>query len=103
MKAIWKCPIKMHYDKITAPVEKFLTAQMQRDTLCVWAIVDTEKEDRTFAISVMGTGWCLGQPEKIGDYIGTVQDGIYVWHLFASPMTIFSKGKGVYETDRTGN
>lgn len=64
MKAIWKFPIKMHYDKITAPVEKFLTAQMQRDTLCVWAIVDTEKEDRTFAISVMGTGWCLGQPEK---------------------------------------
>jgi hypothetical protein len=60
-----------------APV---LTAQLQREVLTIWALCDFDapKEDRTFV--VYGTGETIQEPP--GDYIGTVQDGSFVWHVF---------------------
>jgi len=62
---------------------KILTIQMQRDTPCIWALVDQEspaKEDRT--IEVYGTGWDVTYPQGLS-YIGTFQVGTgLVFHAF---------------------
>ena len=60
-----------------------LTVQMQREVLCVWAVVDpdAEKEQRKFI--VYGTGHEYDSIK--GEYVGTVQihGGDLVWHVFA--------------------
>jgi hypothetical protein len=57
------------------------TFQWQNGVPCLWAIVDSEatKEVRKFAI--FGTGYALPK-EDACCYVGTTQDGPYVWHLF---------------------
>ena len=86
MKTIWKFPLNRQYQKIKAPIERFLAVQKQGDTICVWAVVDPEKEDSSFGLFIIGTGWPLKELAEIGNYIGTVQDGIYVWHIFSEPL-----------------
>lgn len=68
------------------------TILMQGDNLCFWGIVpessmymlnkESKPEDsqycRTFV--VVGTGETFNNINM--KYIGTVQDGLYIWHLF---------------------
>ncbi len=81
MNTIWKFPLTDEETEIEAPIERFLTAQMQDNTLCVWAIVNPDKTPRKYKITVIGTGW---ECQKIdaSKYIGTVQMGRLVWHCF---------------------
>ena len=58
-----------------------LSVQMQGGTLCLWALVDTDAPAVNLDILVIATGHnCL---ETFAKYLGTVQDGPYVWHVFA--------------------
>lgn len=49
-------------------------------TICVWAMVnpDAEKVPRQFLIC--GTGGPM--PDRVGEFIGTVFGGPFVWHVF---------------------
>ena len=58
-----------------------LTVQMQGGTPCVWAIVTPDKMPRKYKVVIIGTGWEC-QRIDASRYIGTVQDGEYVWHCF---------------------
>lgn len=82
MRAIWKFEVTPT-DRfvIDMPKEaKLLAVQVQHGVPQLWAEVDTDnaKEYRTFAI--YGTGNML--PSDPGKYVGTFQDGIFVWHLY---------------------
>lgn len=57
-----------------------LCAQMQNGNPHIWVLLDpdAEKEERMFTI--IGTGE-QGAPPK-SQYIGTLQDPPFVWHLF---------------------
>jgi len=82
MEAIWKFPLTLTgYHSVKMPRgAKIISFQIQRGVFCIWAIVDIGQfeEDRLFKI--YGTGH---EHEKIeGEYIGTVQDNMLVWHLF---------------------
>lgn len=61
---------------------KVLSAQIQRDTLCIWALVDDAApvEPRTFYVH--GTGHKLLDPTA--RFIGTVQmrGGALIFHVF---------------------
>lgn len=61
-----------------------LTVQVQRDTPCIWAIVDPAQpiEPRTFRI--LGTGHEMDMDIPHSHYIGTFQlfDGSYIGHMF---------------------
>lgn len=57
----------------------FLSAQMQRGIICVWAIVEDTGRTVSRRIYIVGTGQDV--PPHIG-FIGTVQDGLFVWHIF---------------------
>ena len=70
------------YQTVKMPKQaKILTVQMQREDPYIWAIVDPDlpKEDRHFKVHGTGHRFNMEQNEE---YIGTWQDGPFVWHLF---------------------
>jgi hypothetical protein len=93
MRSIYK------YDIVTAengiiegPITKLLTAQVQHNSIVVWAEVDTTAPNRKFQIIPIGTGWPLDAPagkECILDthtYINTIQmaGGSLVFHVYGA-------------------
>lgn len=77
----------IHVKSRNAHVLEFLSVQIQRDEITLWALVDTEKPANYADIWCIGTGWHLGneKPEWAtkANFIDTVQDpdGL-VWHIF---------------------
>lgn len=83
MQTIYKYPLEIRDVQIIEmpPRAKLLSVQCQNKTLCLWALVDNShvtKSPRT--IEIRGTGHSCEGLE--GKYIGTVQIGNYVWHVF---------------------
>ena len=81
MNVIWKFPLRAETTEIEAPIDEFLTVQMQDGLPCVWAIVNPDKSPRKYNIFILGTGWECNSIDA-SKYIGTVQEGAYVWHCF---------------------
>jgi len=57
----------------------FITAQMQRGVICLWAMLEDSGRNVSRRIFIVGTGQDV--PSNLG-FIGTVQDGLFVWHIF---------------------
>lgn len=64
-------------------VERFLSVQFQKEILCVWALVNDSDSKLIYTLRIFGTGHEI--PSFNLDYIGTVQDGPLVWHIFHQP------------------
>lgn len=83
---IWKFPLEVaDQQKVKMPTgAKILTAQMQGDTCCLWALVDETRPRFEFEIrdiAIYGTGNPM--PDEPGDYIATFQImGGLVFHAF---------------------
>ena len=60
---------------------RLLSVQMQRERLMLWAVVNTNEPIRSRVIRIHGTGIAIS-PEHNYAFIGTVQDGPFVWHVF---------------------
>lgn len=61
---------------------KTLTAQFQGEALCLWALCDPRQEkyeNRYFCVT--GTGFNVSATTPM-EYISTVQNGMFVWHVF---------------------
>lgn len=55
----------------------------QNGNLCLWAVVNPQKPSESRDVWVVGTGNSMPtEIELYGDYIGTVQQGRFVWHVF---------------------
>lgn len=88
MHSIYKYPLKVcGGQEITLPVgAKILSVQMQNETPCIWALVNTDaripKVEQKL-IRMIGTGHNIQDP-FILEYIGTIQTdgGQFVWHVF---------------------
>jgi hypothetical protein len=79
---IWKFPLQVA-DRQTVMMPggaAILTAQMQSGQLCLWAQVEATQTKTPRVIRIFGTGH--GIPDADNDYIGTVQMGPLVWHVF---------------------
>lgn len=81
---IWKWPLAVtDVQKISVPKgAQILTAQVQGDTLSVWALGDTDVETEERLIRVIGTGNPI--PPGPGKFIATIQlcGGGLVFHIF---------------------
>jgi hypothetical protein len=81
---IWKFPLEFSgRQKVMMPAgAQILSAQMQGDTLCLWALVNPEGEKQWREIEVLGTGHPA--PEADRRYVATTQmhGGSFVWHVF---------------------
>ena len=58
----------------------FLAVSMQGRDICLWVEVAVEAPTEKRWFRVVGTGWDL--PDDVIDYIGTVQQGDCVWHVY---------------------
>ena len=83
-RAVWKYPLPLapHTQTLRFPGASvaWVHVDMQDDTPTLWAEVDPDSEKaRTATLTWFGTGH-----EIPGNalYVGTVQDGIFVWHLY---------------------
>ena len=63
-----------------------LKVEMQNGKPCIWTEVDLKRQDEFFAlwVYVVGTGHLI--PEST-EYLGTVFDGSFVWHIFVNQQT----------------
>lgn len=92
MKSIWKFPLEItQHQEIQMPIgAKILCAKVQREKICLWALIDTrlEKEKETRHIILLGTGYEFIADYKL-EYIETamLSGGLahplnLVWHVF---------------------
>jgi hypothetical protein len=84
MKSIFKYPLAlMTTQRIMLPRDaNILTVQLQDGTICLWAEVIPENPPVSCSIKLVGTG--IAEVEPNDSYIGTVQQGPFVWHVYRS-------------------
>lgn len=85
-KVIWKWPLPTENWPtivIEAPANaEWLTVQLQGEMPTLWALVDPVLETEQYRFTVCGTEHAV--PVDAGKYLGTVQIGWNVWHVFCS-------------------
>ncbi len=91
-KTIYKYPLNL--DKTIVSMHEgsqVLTAQMQGSGITLWCIADTSKplEKRTF--DVFDTGNPLPDTADVSNWVATVQDGGFVWHIFELAIPVGEK------------
>ncbi len=82
MLEIWKYPINdgNSQSEIDVPENHaILTVAYQSGQLCLWVSVDPKSPKIHKLISSVGTGFPYNPTAK---FIGTVQQGPFVWHIF---------------------
>lgn len=82
MKTIWKFSLKVLDEQVVSMPEgaRVLCVQMQNGTPCLWAEVPRGVKSAPSVFHIYGTDHPL--PDDPGTYIGTVQDGSLVWHVY---------------------
>lgn len=69
--------------------------------ICIWAAVDGAEDKCDVEIYIIGTGHLL---PHVGDFIGTFNDGPFVWHVFTGPRyTSGAVPRLHYQTKDNGN
>lgn len=85
MKQIWKFPLAVTDRQIIEmPMgADILCVQMQRDSVCLWALVNPERDKAERIIDIYGTGHNMDD-DYHGYHIGTFQlnGGALVFHVF---------------------
>lgn len=83
MGLIYKYPLRLtDTQNVVMPRgARILTVQMQNAVPTLWAEVDpTDSVGEQRHITIIGTGNGHTSPHSL--YLGTVQDGPFVWHVF---------------------
>lgn len=84
MKTIWKYELTVGKNKINLPWgSQVLTVQMQDGKPYIWVLLDPKEKEYPHIFEIYGTGHTI-EDSQCNIYIGTWQDGPYVWHLFKS-------------------
>lgn len=86
MKTVWKIRLYMAPGRTVVVVPKGfvpLHADTQNGDICVWGLVDPDEREVEGSFDTFGTGHMI--PSPTGNYVGTVMDGEYVWHVFWNP------------------
>ena len=82
MRVIYKYNLlTSYYQSLMMPSDhEILSVAMQHGMPTLWALVDPEAPNRGCDVYCVGTGQALDSVP--GKYVGTVIDGMYVWHFF---------------------
>lgn len=89
MKEIWKFRLEGPDKLVKAPIEKWLEVKVQDGAVCAWAIVNHDLPEEDYYLYTLGTGWPV--EAIVGDFLGTILDGDYVWHVFAAQVSRSAK------------
>lgn len=86
MSAIWKYPLELQDRQIVQMPDgaELLHVADQDGVLCVWARVDEQRPPTDRIIYVRGTGHPVERKAdgEIHRYVGSAQQGYFVWHVF---------------------
>ena len=85
MKSIFKYQISYSAPtEIQLPMDsKVISADLDpHGDLCIWALVDPENTMIPRVFMVVGTGWSMEDEIDNWEFIGTVRQGPYMWHVF---------------------
>ena len=104
MRSIWKFELNGGNTQIKEKVIKWLSAGYDPSgNICVWAIVDPEAgidERVEYDILQIGTGWDFSQNELDNmEFIGTVKEGFYMWHIFVNQPNKFKEKEKTYDKE----
>ena len=104
MRSIWKFELNGGNTRIKEKVIKWLSVDYDPSgNICVWAIVDPEAEidERVeYDILQIGTGWDFSQNELDNmEFIGTVKEGFYMWHIFVNQPNKFKEKEKTYDKE----
>lgn len=89
MITIYKYPIQPSAEKIELKIPgggPVISAGLDpTGQTCVWAMANTEKENKPVNVYCVGTGWPLNwitaEVDRL-EFIGTLKEGPYMWHVF---------------------
>lgn len=86
---VWKYELKQMAANITVSIPEggtVLSSKIQRDTVCIWVLVDPEVEPEERTFHIIGTGHPIKSMDRAEDlkHIGTVMtdDHRFVFHVF---------------------
>lgn len=80
MKTIWKFEMRAPVCQIDMPAgAQVVRVGRQGAAICLWAIVESDNAPQKRLFATVGTGRPI--PHE-GHYLGTWDDGPFVWHLF---------------------
>lgn len=84
MKEIWKYTLpRSGLSDLRMPADaKVLSVGMQNDVITIWVLVDPFNERIDRHIVVKGTGHPIDETVENSNFIGTIFDGPFVWHVF---------------------
>lgn len=84
MTTIWKFPLAITDEQPINVPSGFvpLSVQMQNRELCLWAKVKPGKTEKIKTVYVVGTGNPMPSEASDAVFVGTVQNGPFVWHVF---------------------
>ena len=104
MRSIWKFELNGGNTRIKEKVIKWLSVDYDPSgNICVWAIVDPEAgidEKVEYDILQIGTGWDFSQNELDNmEFIGTVKEGFYMWHIFVNQPNKFKEKEKTYDEE----
>ena len=102
MRSIWKFGLNGGNTRIKEKVIKWLSVGYDLSgDICVWAIVDPEAgvdEKVEYDILQIGTGWDFSKNELDSmEFIGTVKEGSYIWHIFVNQPDKFKEKTRTYD------
>ena len=104
MRSIWKFGLNGGNTQIKEKVIEWLSVGYDPSgDICVWAIVDPEAgidEKIEYDILQIGTGWDFNQNELDNmEFIGTVKEGSYMWHIFVNQPGKFKEKEKTYDEE----
>ena len=81
MKVIYKYQVEVGYNALNLPKDSVVVHFGNQDNkLCVWVLLDEDNPLELYEVHIVGTGWLRVQEDW--KFLGTVQQGSFVWHAF---------------------
>jgi hypothetical protein len=83
-KTIWKYPLELQDEQmIEVPVNsEYLHVALQDGVITLWVLVNPTYPKVGKIISIFGTGRTVSVCYKKSQHIGTIFQGVFVWHIF---------------------
>lgn len=81
MITVYKYPVETKHPMYLPEGAEILKVAYQGEQLTLWAKVDTSNIDMPISLKIVPTGGHIPSREKL-DYIDTVFQGPFVWHVF---------------------
>lgn len=85
LKSVWKFPLHVTGEPQSVMMpngSKVLSVQLQAEQICVWALVNPQEPTEERLFFIMGTGHPFGDTGDLLHFVGTIQMGPLVWHVF---------------------